>query len=240
MKPAKREIDYGKYGVKISENKSLGFGYSPEFKKFVKDNPGALPTIQELIDGNYDLLPKQKVKKNGVTVQMICRKGDLKGMLYNLIYKVTVGSHEFFVKKELVNTGHGGLNELKSQAILRDVLKDEPDVKVVQYLFGYSDEYNDHVYIAKWENNFIPLSNRLEELIQSRKKKELDELLAKVRDLNQKCVKAGFDPLEADLPNMYWDENDKKIVIFDQQLKHRHDITPIEMPDLPSYSHFRD
>ncbi|GEM_PF-5312822 len=218
---------------KFTEAKNKKLAYAGEFKDFVRENPGILKSVLGLID---------KVDKKGDLERGVLGEiGEIEvepiynhGRRRRAGYLVAVGNDKFFLKK--VNAAEEelyiarGFDEALSTKAAKDILKDMPGVRVVNFQLGYQDNENSY-FVSRWEGSphIVELfrdflNNKLwyEKIygagsLTAEKEKELQRLRNRVR-YRMKKVESLFDErgyFEVVSDNMLYDLDKDQIILLD-------------------------
>lgn len=121
-------------------------------------------------------------------------------------YKVSFDGQNYFVKKaslhETIRSG-GGVSEVQGMLEAKELIKDIPDVEVVDYKLGYQDHWNT-LLVSSWNES---LQNTLQNDLEAAK------ILKNKIELIRSKLKPHF--FDVKLQNMAYDKEKEKIIIFD-------------------------
>lgn len=212
--------------ISSSERRSLG--YTDSFKEFVRQNPGILSKARDLIhDMSYSgkLSASDTAERDGIYIEKLKRnRGEMEVILGDR-YKMRIGNKSFMVKRISYpgkNRGDG-FQEAKTSAEVRELLKDDDGVKVVDFQFGFSDGI-DSYYVAEWNETLTTtLAEYMTELQKQIREnanspsaaQQLRKLQEKVQELKAKLA----DLRDFDTHNMAYDTLDSSIWLFDLNKK---------------------
>lgn len=182
--------------------------YTDDFKDVVKDNPGLMTQIRDILKGlEYDKdFNETNIKNiNNITISRV------KSTMMNR-YKIETRGGIFFVKKTQfpgVRVGEKGFDEFKASLEAKEKLDDLPWVEVVDSQLGYKDEVAGY-FVSTWNPIFeTTLHDYLATL--DKKSEEYVDLVDKVQILKDRLV--GFRDVFDH--NMAYDPESKKIYLFD-------------------------
>lgn len=189
----------------ISERKSGSkqFAYTETMKETVREHPGLVKNARKLID---ELLKdeKQLTADDGQVHVERVGGGSVPA------FKISSGDVELFVKVETVFKGHGGNKEFHSSHVAAELLKDVPEIEVIEGRLGYSDK-NREYFVAPFKKDvvtFLSLTKTNAHLITEAEREHLVLLL---RLINTRLK--DFSDLSP--ANLFFDLKTRKIVIFD-------------------------
>lgn len=177
--------------------------YTETMKETVREHPGLVKNAQKLID---ELLEdeKQPTADDGEVHVERVGGGSVPA------FKVSQGDLELFVKVENVFKGHGGSKEFHSSHVAAELLKDIPEIEVIEGQLGYSDK-NHEYFVAPFKKDvvtFLSLTKTNAHLITEAEREHLVLLL---RLINTRLK--DFSDLSP--ANLFFDLKTRKILIFD-------------------------
>lgn len=193
---------------RITDKKSLSrdLSYNNEFKILVHKNPGILRKALDAMD-EIDKNINETVEGENFEARSTGKIGT---------YYIKMGDEIFFVKRERGPYRFGLENEIKSSLSAKELLKDLPWVQITDVQFGYMDNKKSFA-IAKWDDrldpkNIIFLHKYLSSLDSDPDKESyINEIRQKVKIITERLETKFFDILS----NMYYDQKNEKIVMFD-------------------------
>jgi len=103
-----------------------------------------------------------------------------------------------------------GVEEFEAAEQAKQLLKDWPDVEVVDFMLGFKDIKNHRtIFVSKWINGI-----RLDEYCEHEKnQKKINEVFRRAREIRCFLEKNGL--IDAIYKNMFYDPVEKKFTIFD-------------------------
>lgn len=195
--------------------------YTPDFKETIANNPGALKSFlkleKEIIAkekaGNLDIEGEEVFQDGVVTVTPLYeyiemsnsflkqKEYEPKGMGSYL--KAELGDEKYFVKTVPAYFDKVmGVEEFQTLKRARDVLKDFPDVEVLDFQLGYQDKDKTY-FVAKWID--FPKVDEVGDLHPG--------LFDRAKEIENLLEENGF--VDGHSGNMFYDEKTGKIYIYD-------------------------
>ncbi len=190
--------------------------YSPEFKRFINDNPGALKSFLKLqtqiSEAWGSTMPRNLIFKDGTLKIEIMSE-------YTRDYmEVNIGNKKFFVKR---SPGAGsydssGVDEIRSLQTVKSQLKGHLEFEVIDYQLGYQDNARTTYFVSKWVNHksalFYINTWNTKSLSDNKYQHKLDELLTKIQTLQSLLSKDFYD---VGPHNMFYDPKRGVLTVFD-------------------------
>jgi hypothetical protein len=156
-------------------------------------------------------------KKDGVEVS-------LERVKESRVYKVKTIDGIFFVKKEIglrdnlpIDIVTGGPHEVISSAKVKEALRDEHGVEIIDFQLGFEEKQKQvRYFVARWQKgNPICLETYLDSIEDKQELQRLMFRLDNIKSVIRHKLGGAFDLRTY---NMFYDKEEDKIILFDLHL----------------------
>lgn len=186
-------------GITEIKRKDWSIVYNPEFEQYKEKYKNIVSTVNRVMAG-------EKIE-NFENEMLGYSTG---GKAYSV---VEVAGEKFFIKKIPENHKQGGVEEFKAALEAKNRLRDGgiKNVKVVDYVFGYSSDKVRFV-VSRYDSRLkTTLALYMDECVEKKKYNELHKLDHRFADLK----KLFADYFDFKVQNMAYDKDTDEIILFD-------------------------
>src|SRR3989344_173045 len=224
--PAERyNSEGGVIARKVSDSEAhqgKELAYTPEAKAFISEHPGIVADVTSMVEAIGDGSTAQELAKDDVKVSLEGQRD------HSRFYLVEAFEEKFFLKADerVYKGAEGGFNELVHSGEAKELLKDMEGVEVVEYQLGYRDKKRNY-FFSKW-NDVLASGESLEDYVDALSdevffdepgaaaaQEELSQLNARSALIRSRLAHY----YDFDEQNMVYDKKNKKIIVFDLNVK---------------------
>ena len=173
--------------------------YNPGFEQYRDKYKNIVSVIKGVLEGEV---------VDGFDCELLRKTSNNKSY-----FKLSVGGENFFIKKTPNKIDQGGVEEFRSAEKAKKILSEEgiDDVRVIDYIFAYSD--SEYRYVVSRYEDFSGVN--LDDFIKSLENKGEQDKAAFLREKLQKIEIVLKDFWDVHGQNMGFDKETGEVVLFD-------------------------